>query len=446
MRIAATFLAAAMLVAPRLSNAQDDLARQVGDTDRGTLRLSYTTRPGVCGHDDEIHMNNRHRVQWGRWNDEPCIPGPAFVQLEVRDGRVRDATARVGRASWPSAGAAVTDLGRLPARSTGRALLTIAERASADAGSDLVFAAVLADSVDLAGPLVRLARASGAEVDTREAAIFWLGNAVEEDVVAELKDLATDGSIPMDVRESAVFALSQTEYGDGQSALMRIARGDGPVDLRENAVFWLGQSGGPEVIGFLVGLAHGSSLGEKAVFALSQLEEPEALQALRALVTDAGVSRDVRENAIFWLGQEEGSDSFDFLSEAYRQLDDSDLKEKVIFSMSQMDGDQPAKWLIAIAKDTDEPSDLRRNALFWAGQNEAATDELIALYDEVSNTEVKEQLIFVYSQQESQLMLRKLMDIARTEPNHDLRKNAVFWLGQSDAPEAMAFLEELING
>ncbi len=446
MRISIIVLAAAVLSAPSHSAAQD-LARQVGDTDRGTLRLSYTTRPGVCGHDDNIQMNNRHRVQRGRWNDEPCIPGPAFVQLEVRDGQVRDATVRVGRVSWPSAGAAVTDLGQLPARSTGQALLTIAERASGDAGNDLVFAAVLAASVDLSGPLVRLAQASGAEVDTREAAVFWLGNAVEEDVVAELADLAADGSIPMDVRESAVFALSQTEYGDGQSALMRIARGDGPVDLRENAVFWLGQTGGPEVISFLVGLAHGtSSLGEKAVFALSQLEEQEARQALRTLVTDAGVSRDVRENAIFWLGQEDDSDSFDFLREAYRQLDDSDLKEKVIFSMSQMDGDQPAKWLIAIAKDSSEPSDLRRNALFWAGQNEAAANELIALYDEVTNTEVKEQLIFVYSQQESQPMLRKLMDIARTEPNHDLRENAVFWLGQSDAPEAMAFLEELING
>ncbi len=383
MRIATTFLAAAVLAAPNHSAAQD-LARQVGATDRGTLRLSYTTRPGVCGHDDNIQMNSRHRIQRGRWNDDPCIPGPAYVQLEVRDGRVRDATVRVGRESWPSAGTAVTDLGRLPAGSTGAALVAIAGRASGDAGSDLVFAALLADSVDLVEPLVRLARASGAEVDTREAAVFWLGNAVEDDVVAELEDLATDRAIPMDVRESAVFALSQTEYGDGQSALMRIAQGDSPVDLRENAVFWLGQSGGPEVIDFLVGLARGtSSLGEKAVFALSQLEELQARRALRALVTDAGVSRDVRENAIFWLGQDDGSGSFDFLRDAYRQLDDSELKEKVIFSMSQMNGDQSAEWLIAIAKDANEPSDLRQSAVFWLGQSDAP--EAMAYLEELIN-------------------------------------------------------------
>lgn len=38
------------------------------------------------------------------------------------------------------------------------------------------------------------------------------------------------------------------------------------------------------------------------------------------------------------------------------------------------------------------------------------------------------------------------MDIAGNETDHDLRENAIFWLGQSDAPEAMAFLEDLIDG
>lgn len=445
MRLSLFILGTVLLAAPAGAAAQD-LERRVGATDRGTIRLSYSTKPGVCGHEDNIRMDSRHRIQRDRWNDEPCLEGPAFLQLEVRDGRVSDATVRVGRETWPSAGAAVTDVGRLPAGTTSLALIEMAKRASEDAGDDLVFASVLADSTDLIRPLVGLARTEAAEIDTREAAVFWLGNAVEEDVVDELEDLVQDGGIPMDVRESAVFALSQTEYGDGPAALMRIASGDGPDDLRENAVFWLGQTGDPGVIDFLVDLARGqSSLGENAVFALSQIEDPRATQALRDIVTDDGVDREVRENAIFWLGQADGEETFDFLRTAYRQLNDAELKEKVIFSMSQIDDDQAVGWLIAVARDANEPEEVRRNALFWAGQTDGAADELIVLYDEVGNSEVKEQLIFVYSQQESPEMLRKLMDIARNEPNHDLRENAVFWLGQSDAPEALAFLEDLIN-
>jgi hypothetical protein len=37
------------------------------------------------------------------------------------------------------------------------------------------------------------------------------------------------------------------------------------------------------------------------------------------------------------------------------------------------------------------------------------------------------------------------MDIARHDADHDLRKKAVFWLGQRDDPRVRQFLEELIN-
>ena len=37
------------------------------------------------------------------------------------------------------------------------------------------------------------------------------------------------------------------------------------------------------------------------------------------------------------------------------------------------------------------------------------------------------------------------MDIAKSEPDRELRKKAIFWLGQSRDPRATAFLAELIN-
>jgi HEAT repeat protein len=187
-------------------------------------------------------------------------------------------------------------------------------------------------------------------------------------------------------------------------------------------------------------------LAEKAVFGLSQHDSPEANRALKALVTDRSVTAGVRENAIFWLGQSDDDGNVDFLRQAYGELDDPELKEKIIFSMSQVGGDDAVTWLLAVAGDRDEPADVRKNALFWAGQADGAEDRLIDFYEDVTDRDIKEQLIFVYSQADGDASLRQLMDIAGNETDHDLRENAIFWLGQSDAPEAMAFLEDLIDG
>jgi HEAT repeat protein len=58
---------------------------------------------------------------------------------------------------------------------------------------------------------------------------------------------------------------------------------------------------------------------------------------------------------------------------------------------------------------------------------------------------MKEQLIFVYSQRKDAQAVDKLMDIARRDTDPDLRRKAVFWLGQSRDPRAAQLLIELIN-
>ena len=436
------------LVATTPGSSQD-LAGTVSGIDRGTVRASYTTQPGTCGHDDNIQLGSHGTIRMGRWNDRRCVEGPAFLQLEIQDGRVAAVEVRVGTDSWPRAGgrAAVTDLGRLAAAATASALLELAKNARNDAGEDLVFAAVIADSAVLVDPLLRLARTDGVEEDTRKSAVFWLAHTTDQDVSHQLEALAMDQGIPVEVRESAVFGLSQTQGNAAGPALRRIARSTAPTELRENAVFWLGQSDDPEAVEFLVDLARGSSaLAENAVFGLAQHHTPEANRALKALVTDQSVTAGVRENAIFWLGQSDDDGNVDFLRQAYRELDDPELKEKLIFSMSQMGGDDEVTWLLAVAGDLDEPTEVRNNALFWAGQADGAEDRLIAFYRDITDRDIKEQLIFVYSQADGDASLRQLMDIAGNETDHDLRENAIFWLGQSAAPEAMTFLEDLIEG
>jgi hypothetical protein len=83
--------------------------------------------------------------------------------------------------------------------------------------------------------------------------------------------------------------------------------------------------------------------------------------------------------------------------------------------------------------------------LFWAGQGGVSLSELTRLYGSVNDQEMREQLIFVYSQRDEPAALNQLIEIARRENNPELRKRALFWLGQSDDPRAAQVLQEIIE-
>ena len=154
----------------------------------------------------------------------------------------------------------------------------------------------------------------------------------------------------------------------------------------------------------------------------------------------------MREKAIFWLGQRRSTENTEFLRTLYSRLTNDDLKEKVLFSLSQQKGVGNEQWLMNIAVDPKENIELRKKALFWAGQSGVATSELSGLYARMGDTEMKEQMIFVFSQrQHDQAAMDKLFDIAKNEKDAELRKKAIFWLGQSRDPRVQQFLMDLIN-
>src|SRR4029078_1753553 len=152
------------------------------------------------------------------------------------------------------------------------------------------------------------------------------------------------------------------------------------------------------------------------------------------------------EKAIFWLGQRSSTENTQFLRTLYSRLTNEDLKEKGLFSLSQQRGAGNEQWLMSIVVNPKEDVELRKKALFWAGQSGVATSELVGLYNRLTDTEIKEQTIFVFSQrQHDPAAMDKLFDIAKNEKDPELRKKAIFWLGQSRDPRAQQFLIDLIN-
>jgi hypothetical protein len=113
--------------------------------------------------------------------------------------------------------------------------------------------------------------------------------------------------------------------------------------------------------------------------------------------------------------------------------------------MSQQKTEASEKWLLDLVGSSSESIENRKKALFWVGQSGAPMQELAAMYSRMSEKEMKDQMIFVFSQRHDRAAVDKLMDIAKNDPDRDARKKAMFWLGQSHDQRVSTFLADIIN-
>lgn len=128
--------------------------------------------------------------------------------------------------------------------------------------------------------------------------------------------------------------------------------------------------------------------------------------------------------------------------------DESRASEKAIFPA--MLADSVTLWpdLLKIARDTRISRKVRRSAVFWVGQaaGDAATRGLTDLVDDNSaDREVREQAVFALSQRPRDEGVPALIRIAKENRDPELRRKAIFWLGQSDDPRALTLFEELLT-
>lgn len=119
-----------------------------------------------------------------------------------------------------------------------------------------------------------------------------------------------------------------------------------------------------------------------------------------------------------------------------------------VFASTLAAGVEPWLELLSIARDEDLDRDVRKSAVFWVGQAAAAraTEGLRSMVYSEADIEVRESAIFALSQQPHDAGVPILIDIVRTSPEPKLRKSAMFWLGQSGDPRAIALFEELLTG
>ena len=219
------------------------------------------------------------------------------------------------------------------------------------------------------------------------------------------------------------------------------------MEVRDQAIFWLSQLDDDAIVGMLDNIlksSHDERVQDKAIFGLSQQRSGKGFAILRDYAEHDTYPEEARGKAIFWLGQG-NKDGGEYLRSLYTKVHSPELKDKIIFSVSQNRDASSAKWLIDKVANRNEDIEMRKKALFWAGQNGASMQQLVDLYDNMDEPQMKDQMIFVFSQRHDAAAFNKLMDIAKNDKDREARRKAMFWLGQSHDPRVQQFILDVIN-
>jgi hypothetical protein len=123
--------------------------------------------------------------------------------------------------------------------------------------------------------------------------------------------------------------------------------------------------------------------------------------------------------------------------------------------MAAVVADSASVWrrLFAIATDTARvSSSTRRDAMLWVSRFAAAKatghgeDIAAAEDDRDEQDDTRDAAVFALSQLRGKQGVEPLIEVARSNRDPQLRQKAIFWLGQSGDPRAVALFREILGG
>jgi hypothetical protein len=156
---------------------------------------------------------------------------------------------------------------------------------------------------------------------------------------------------------------------------------------------------------------------------------------------------EVSEEAIFWLGEARGESGLKELTRLLKELPSGDTRRHINFAVSQNDADGAAD-LLQKTSESDRDSEQRSDALFWLAQEypQRAESILLDVINNEQNEDVLEQAVFAISQLPEDRSSKILMDLATdSQSPREVRRQAIFWLANSDDDKAVAALADLLS-
>lgn len=192
-------------------------------------------------------------------------------------------------------------------------------------------------------------------------------------------------------------------------------------------------------------VAEDPAVAEDALAAIA-MHRGDAPLAFLVDAANGSAEGDLRESAIFWLGQVRIAEAAPVIERLMFADESATIRRHAAFALAQAKFAGRAKALIRQGREDKDP-DVRSNAWFWLAQTGASESEsaiMRAMVDDPGH-EVREEAVFALSQLPGDRAVDALLSVLENRGlDRELRKSALFWLVQSDSDRAFSSVERLL--
>lgn len=255
-----------------------------------------------------------------------------------------------------------------------------------------------------------------------------------------------------ELRRNAVFILGRRADADAQNILMGVAKSDPNMTVRTEAINYLSRIPGDAGINALEEMLRSEQderIQRAAVHALMSSDNQRARSSMRALIDRKEAPLNLRIEAINSFNSERATnDDAAYLRGLFGKAESDQLKNTIVNAVSRMGGSENDQWVISIARNNNESSNVRSNALSRLSRSPTiSTGDLMKLYDASSeSSEIRNRIIGMLGARKDQEATDKLIEIVRTSTVVDNRTRAIVALRDKKDPRATQALMDILDG
>ncbi len=244
--------------------------------------------------------------------------------------------------------------------------------------------------------------------------------------------------------EVALVILVRVEFS--KPGELRVTSPDCRIDAGGLPFYWLTGVTQAESLAFLKSEAIANNHSDTAFMAISFHQGTAPDQILDDLAAPSQPV-ETRKRAAFWLGNSRGAHGVATLKRMLTNDTSSDVRDRVITALSQSK-EPDAIPLVVEAARTDKDAHIRGQALFWLAQRASAQISKQSIESALANdpeSAVRERAVFALTQMPNGGGVPMLIDLAKSHRDPNVRKKAMFWLGQSKDPRAIEFFAQVLK-
>ena len=254
----------------------------------------------------------------------------------------------------------------------------------------------------------------------------------------------------VELRSQAVSILGRRGDADAASLIAATAKSDPSASVRAQAIGWLPKLQGDAGVNMLEEILRTETderIQRSVVRTLTSSDNAKARSSMRALIDRKDAPINLRIEAISSFSNDRATtEDAAYLRSLYARADNDRLKDAILNALGRIGGQENDQWILTVAKNQNEPSQLRATAISRLMRSNLPIADLIRLYDASDSYDVRARIVSALENRKEPEASDKLVDIIRNSTVVNIRTQALQALMRKKDPRSEKIVQDILDG